>query len=86
MARPAPKATVADEILDEKLKQVTADGVDAILSGMDHLWERIDARFTKVEGNRADVRQPLNDLKADTPTRKELDNLKAQVDKYQPLP
>lgn len=85
IVKPHFKATVTNEKLDTKLKQTAADIVDTLLEGMNHLWKKVDARFSTIENDLTDMKWQLNDVKADTPTRKEFEEVKAKVNKHYPF-
>jgi peptidoglycan hydrolase CwlO-like protein len=52
---------------------------------MNSKFAKVDKRFDKLETGQKDLQRQINDLKYDTPTQKEFDNLKRKVDKYHPL-
>lgn len=63
------------------------DAVDTIMRGLDRLMEGINTRFDKLEAGQLENRRRIDDIKqdlADTPTRKEFNQLKAKVNRYHP--
>lgn len=81
MAKRNPKASATNETLDQT--------VQAVISGLDDiakaLRNEMRAGFNELKAGQSNMKRQLNDLKDDTPTRKEFDGLKAKVDRYQPL-
>ena len=76
-----PKAPVNNERLDQ--------AVDAIVAGMEKLIKgvemRLNKRLDRMATNIRDIRRRMIDLEVDSPTRKELEDLKERVDEYHPL-
>ena len=82
MAKRNTGAPVTKEMLDQ--------AVDAILKGVERMFtvqdKKNNRRFSRLEAGQSDLKRQINDLKANTPTRKEFDDLKAKVvDQYHPL-
>ena len=82
-----------------KLDQKSQEIIDTILAGVSGLFNdlrsetkegfkalqaEMQAGFAQLKGGQQDLQPQINDLKADTPTQKEVDDLKARVDKYHP--
>ena len=69
--------------------EIVSDALERILEGVEGMFEQqnrtFDRRFRKLESGHADLKRQLTDLKVDTPTRSEFDELKGRVDKYHPL-
>jgi TolA-binding protein len=67
--------------------QVVEQGNSLVLAAVEKMVEdqnkQIDQRFDKVESDVADVRRQLTDLKADTSTRKETDELKRRLERLE---
>jgi chromosome segregation ATPase len=77
-------------------KQMLDQAVEAILKGVEGLFEdqnkrydkrfdQVDQRLDKLEAGQSDLKRQLTDLKLDAPTRKEFNDLKERVDRYHPL-
>lgn len=86
---------VTNESLDKKLKKLTIDIAETILEGVGSMFEdskrehekqhrEANFRFDKLEAGQKDLQRQVNDLNADTPTQKEVDALKAKVDRHFP--
>lgn len=67
-------------VTEEKLDQA----VDAILTGMDGLFKefgkKINDRFENIDNELTQIKRQISNLKHDTPSRKEFDELKKKVD------
>lgn len=50
----------------------------------DHLG-KVENGIGELEFGQRDIKRQLNDLKTDTPTRKEFEELKNRVDRYHPI-
>ncbi len=85
-----PKAFVTNESLDKKLKKLSVEICETILNGIAETLkgyaEKKDIEDLKVEMKQefTDVKRDINDLKADSPTKKEFADLKARVNKFHP--
>jgi hypothetical protein len=77
MTKHDPNEPVTRALLD--------DAVHAILEGIEAMFEERDKRFDKIDAGQRELRRQTRDLKHDTPTQKEFDDLKARVEKFQPL-
>ena len=80
-------------------KGMLDEAVEAILNGMNKMFserdkrldkndnrlDSIDKRLERLEAGQKMLRRQVSDLKYDTPTRNEFDELKARVDKYHPV-
>lgn len=90
-----PKAYLTNESLDKKLKEALKEQTvaicETILNGIDELLkdyatkkelQKVAEDVTEVKTDMKDVKRQLNDLKADTPTQDEFNNLKSRVDKF----
>ena len=66
-------------------KTMLQEAVDAILDGMNNLAEdikkEINLRFEENSAEHADIKHQISDLKYDTPSMKEFNDLKTKVDK-----
>ena len=83
----------------KEVREIVIDASEAILKGVDRMFEeqngridkrfkRVDERFNKLEVEISYIKDTANGLKADladTPTKKEHEELKAKVEKYHPL-
>ncbi len=58
------------------------DGVETKLDGVETRLDGVETRLGKVETEIKFMHQDINDLKADTPTQKEFNQLKQKVDRY----
>jgi archaellum component FlaC len=77
---PATNQTVMDAA-DHILKSVQGM-VDEVAKELTQVVERAN---TQVRGDIQDIKRDINDLKADTPTQKEFDELKAKVERHHPI-
>lgn len=66
-------------------KKTLDEAVDAILQGVEGLFEELNKRFDDLEFQQREIKRQIGDLKYDAPTRREYDELKDRVDKYHPL-
>jgi hypothetical protein len=57
---------------------------DAILKGVEEMFEERDTRLDRLESGQGDIKRQLTDFKADVPTQKEFGQLKERVDSYHP--
>ena len=60
------------------------EAVDAILAGLDEIVKKINVRFDKIEAGQLALKRHVSDLKYDTPSQKEFDDLKRRVNRYHP--
>ncbi len=58
------------------------DKVENRLDGVETKLDGVETRLGKVETEIKFMHQDINDLKADTPTQKEFNQLKQKVDRY----
>lgn len=91
MAKNSSEKFVTETMLQE--------AVEAILKGMDNLFDRfkdevskrfgeVDKRFDKLESEITFIKRDISDIKADlsdTPSRGEFNQLKVRIDKYHPI-
>jgi prefoldin subunit 5 len=81
MAKRDLKAYVTNETLDQAVESIT-EGMDNLLKEIKKTLRReLEPMKTDIK----DVRRQLTDLKVDTPTRREFEDLKSRVDTYHPL-
>jgi archaellum component FlaC len=76
----ATNQTVMDAA-DHILKSVQGM-VDEVAKELTQVVERTN---TQVRGDIQDIKRDINDLKADTPTQKEFDELKTKVEHHHPI-
>ena len=88
MAKADTNEPVTRGMLDEAVEAILK-GVDELVNGlrgeMNTRFEKVDIRFDKLDAGQRDLQRQINDLKYDTPTQKEFEDLKTRVDKYHPL-
>ncbi len=79
------------EMLDQAVEAILG-GVDELLAGlrgeMNGRFDKVEGRLDKVKVELAHVKDIVNGLKADladTPSRREFEQLKTRVDKHHPL-
>ena len=68
----------------EIVSEIVSDASDRILEGIGRMFERqnrmFDRRFGNLEAGHADMKRQLTDLKVDTPTRKQFQDLDERVE------
>ena len=72
-----------DRMFEEQNKRI-----DERFKRVDERFKQVDERFNRLEVEVSYIKDTLNGLKADladTPSRREFEELKARVDKYHPL-
>ena len=72
-------------VTNESLKEALSDVVEIILEGMDKLFGELKNDIHEINNDTTNIKRQINDLKVDTPTQKEFNELKDKVDKYLPL-
>jgi hypothetical protein len=82
---PATKADVK-EIVTGALREFWDSALEPMftkilgrLDKMEGRLDKVETRLTKVEFGQRDIKRRLNDLKMDTPTRREFDELRGRV-------
>lgn len=81
MRKRDPKAPVTYEMLDEAVEALT----EAMNTLLKEVQKTIRRELGPIKTEIRDIRRRMIDHEVVTPTRKELDNLKARVEKYHPL-
>ena len=71
-----------DQILEPVLGDMDKD-IKNLKEEMNNRFDRTDYRLDKLESGQSDLSRQLNDVKMDTPTRKEFIDLKSRVDKLE---
>ncbi len=97
MSKYDPNAPVTNKVLDQATEHLGGLMIDLGkkmkqgFSIVNSRLNKVETRLNKVETELHEVKtevkfmhQDINDLKADTPTQKEFDTLKAKVDLYHP--
>jgi hypothetical protein len=81
MKKSGSKIFVTNEMLQQ--------AVDAVINGIEQMFKSqnkmLDKRFNGIENGIRDVRRRLTDIKLDTPSNKEFEDLKSKVERYHPL-
>ena len=72
-------------VTNESLKEALSDVVELILEGMDKIYRELKNDIHEIKNDTTNIKRQLNDLKVDTPTQKEFNELKEKVDKFIPL-
>lgn len=71
------------------VQKIVAQAMELLLKGVEKMFEKQEkkhnGRFDKLEAGQSDLKRQLTNLKLDTPTRKEFEELKEKVDTYHPL-
>ncbi len=71
----------------EIVTKTVVEASEAILEGVGEMFklqnERLDERFIKIETDISHLGQDVHDLKYDTPSRKEFEDLKVKVYSHQ---
>ena len=93
MAKPKndPNKPVTMKDLDEVVRAILA-GTEGLINNlrleMKAQFKKIDSRFNKIEVGQDHLKDQIDGLKADlsdTPSRRQLEDLKSRVEKHHPL-
>ena len=87
MVKRDPKAPVTNQVLDDAINHVveTLGGMIEVLGKkVDTLSGKMEKGFAQASAERQDLKRQISDLKADTVTQKEFEELKAKVDRFHP--
>ena len=74
---------------EKSVNKIVIDASHTVLEGvgvlLKELRDEINSRFDKLETGHKGLQRQINDLKYDTPTKKEFKELEDRVDKYHPV-
>ena len=87
MLKPDPKAPITRKDLTNATAEIVENVGELLDKHLSPLKKYMDKRFDRVEAKQVQHSRQIDDLKtdlADTPDRKEFNNLKAKVDRFHP--
>lgn len=74
---------------EKSVDKIVIDASHTVLEGvgvlLKELREEMNSRFDKLETGHKELQRQINDLKCDTPTKKEFKELEDRVGKYHPV-